>query len=277
MPDNSFMMNTFRRICCVAFFVLFTACSAQHLNLSLDSTAPVQIDHTQAYCNKFNLNGFNGIITSYFDPVQNKLNTNKAKLFLWEAPYEFKYPKSNYIQFHSFYVKNNREEYNSSPVSIELFNDQTLRVKDVVTAIGHELLEDLDLPIDAFLQTYSFILQDIEGWQGLSMSVFNSKNKPLATTKVLIPPFSAHPDLFLTQNNQEQLLFKLHPFSKISNVNNNEMAFYEKAIDICNDAPVDLPFINDVLTKTGASGGGGGSGDPLQELMQDLSFLDDLS
>ena len=258
------MMSIFK-IGCVVFFVLLTACSMQHLNLSLlDSTASVWTDQTQAYCNKFNLNGFNGIIVPHFE--QNKFNSNKARLFLWEAPYEFEYPKSNYIQFHSFYVKNNKEKYNSAPVSIELFDDQALRAEDVVTAISHDLLESLDMPIGAFLQKYSFILQDIEGWQALSMSVFNSQNRPLTTTKVLIPPFSAHPELFHTQNNQEQLLFQLHPFSKISKVNNNEIAFYEKAIDICNDAPIDLnlSFINN------ASGAGGSDNDPLQALMQDL-------
>ena len=258
------MMNIVKQICCAAFFVLFTACSGQHLNLSLDSTVSVWRDQTQAYCNKFNLNGFNGIIVPHFE--QNKFNSNKARLFLWEIPYKFEYPKSNYIQFHSFYVQNNREEYNSTPVSIELFNDQALRAEEVVTAISHDLLESLDLPINTFLQAYSFILQDIEGWQGLSMSVFNSMNKPLTTTKVLIPPFSAHPEIFLTQNNQEQLLFQLHPFSKISNVNSSERAFYEKAIDICNDAPIDL----NLSSIDDAAGGGGSDNDPLQALMQDL-------
>ncbi len=259
----------------IIFLLFFIACSAQHMNLSLDSTVPMWTDQTQAYCNKFNLNGFNGMITSYFDTEENKFNPNKARLFLLEIPYEFNYPDSNYIQLHSFYVKNNREEYNSSPVSIELFNDQAFRVKDVVTAIGHDLLEDLDQPIEAFLQTYSFILQDVDGWQGLSLSVFDSMNKPLATTKVLIPPFSAHPDLFFTQNHSERLLFELHPFSKISNVNNNEMAFYEKAIDICDNAPVDLDM---PLARNAQSPNRGerdrNSDDPLQQLMQDLSILE---
>ena len=269
----------------IIFYCFFTACSSQHLNLSLDSTVPVGTDQTQAYCNKFNLNGFNGMITSYFDTKENRFNPNKARLFLLEIPYEFNYPDSNYIQLHSFYVKNNREERNESPVSIELFNDRTLRVEDVVTAIRHALLKDLDMSVDEFLQTYSFILQDVNGWQGLSMSVFNSINKPLekattttketVTAKVLIPPFSAHPDLFFAQNHSERLLFKLHPFSKISNVNKNEMAFYEKAVDICNDAPVDLNMplaINNQSSRSERHSST--TDDPLQQLMQDLSVLE---
>ena len=270
----------------IIFLLFFTACSAQHLNLSLDSTVPVGIDQTQAYCNKFNLNGFNGMITSYFDTKEKRFNPNKARLFLLEIPYGFNYPDSNYIQLHSFYVRNNREEYNESPVSIELFNDQALRVEDVITAISHALLEDLDMSVDEFLQTYSFILQDVDGWQGLSMSVFNSINRPLekvttkeketVTAKVLIPPFSAHPDLFFTQNHNERLLFKLHPFSKISNVNNNEMAFYEKAVDICNDAPVDLnmPLEKNTQSSKRSESYSSTTDDPLQQLLQDLPVLE---
>ena len=262
----------------IILLIFFTACSAQHLNLSLDSASTVSMDQAQqAYCNRFNLNGFNGIIVSSFNTVEDKFNPNKARLFLWEIPHQFTYPRSNYIQFHPFYVKNNKEEYNSSPVSVELFNNQSFKVEEVVTAIGHNLLEDLDQSIDTFLQTYSFVLQDIEGWQAVSMSVFDSRNKPLATTKVLIPPFSAHPDLFFNQINQERLLFQLHPFSKISAVNNNEMAFYDKAIDICSSAPVDLnipKLDNHQPNRNSNRNRYNASVNPLESLLEDLSVFE---
>ena len=253
-------------LCCI--LISLTACSTDYLSFSLDSSRPFGADKTQVYCNRFNVKGFNGIIVSYFDKTLNRLNENKARVFLWDVPHEFQYPLSNYIQIHSFYVRNNREEYNTAPVSMSLFNNKTLASESVITAISHNLLEDINQPIHTFIKTYSFILQDLEGWQGVAMSVFNSMDKPVKAVKVLIPPFPAHPDLFLQENNQERFLFQLHPFAQIARVNNNETAFYEKAGDMCDDSPIALDIFSTKDRPKDKE-----ERDSVDQLLEDLSFI----
>lgn len=222
-----------------------------------------------AYCNKFNKEGFSGILTAYYDVDQDTFNQNKARLYLYSIPDEWTYPPTNYMQVHTFSISNNKTVFNPTPVSMIIIKDSNSESSSIITVLGHDLLEYLgNISIDELIKNYSFLLKDMNGWNGISLSIFNARNKPIKTTKILIPPFPANPHTYLDKNNQERLLFKLHPFESISYNNDTDQIFYEKGVEFCKDSPEDFEIPS--FQRSSASP------DPLDQLMEDLSFLPDL-
>ena len=220
-----------------------------------------------AYCNKFDSNGFSGFLVAYYDWDKDAFNKNKARLYLEKVPYEFTYPPTNYIQVHSFYIANNKKTFNKIPVSMDVVQNSTSEKSILITTIGHDLLVDMgEIPIDQLIQKHSFILRDVNGWHGITLSVFDLKNKPIKIAQVLIPPFDANPNTFLNTHNRERLLSQLHPFSNISNTNTTDQSFYEKALDFCKESPAQFnvpPFKPQPVTS-----------DPVvDKLIEELSFL----
>ncbi len=235
-------------------FVSFANCTTDYFGFSglgskeLSSTEPNEPASTMVYCNKFDTNGFRGILTAYYNWDQDTFNTNKARLFLWNVPYEFKYPPTSYIQIHSFNITNNKKAFKQTPVSVEVIKSSSDQKLNVVTTIGHDFLNEIEVKdIDDMIQNHSFVLKDIEGWHGVTLSVFDEKNQPVKTTAVLIPPFEANPHTFLNANNHEKFLSELHPFKNIAAVNANDKIFYEKGIDFCKDSPIqfDIPPLSE--------------------------------
>ncbi|MDE0518400.1 MAG: hypothetical protein OXH36_02420, partial [Bdellovibrionales bacterium] len=170
---------------------------------------------------------------------QEAFDTNKAQLYLWNVPPEFTYPRTNYIQIHSFRIENNRKVFKESPVSIDIINNTSNERGITITTLGHDLLEDLEKSIEELIQENSFVLKDMKGWHGVSISIFNVHNKPIhgAKTEILIPPFEAHPHTYLEKQNQERMLHELHPFKKIASSTHKDKIFYEKGRDFCKDSP----------------------------------------
>ena len=221
-----------------------------------------------AYCNKFSINGFSGFLVAYYDWNEETFDKNKAQLYLANVPYEFTYPHTNYIQVHSFHIASNKKVFNKTPVSMDIFNDSSAERSTLVTTIGHDLLEDMrGISIDELIRDNSFILKDMDGWHGITLSVFNVQNRPIKTAEVLIPPFEANPNTFLNAHNQEKRLFQLHPFVNISqNTNTTDQTFYEKGVDFCRESQVrfDVPAFEDHSSA---------GEDPVDKLIEDLSFL----
>ena len=254
----------------------FSNCTTDYFGFSEDEEGPPDYLRNpvalMAYCNKFNINGFNGFLVAYYDWNEEAFDKNKAQLYLANVPYEFTYPPTNYIQVHSFYIANNQKVFNKTPVSMDIFNDSSSERSVLVTTIGHDLLEDTGgISIDELIQTNSFVLRDMNGWHGITLSVFDVQNKPMKTAEILIPPFEANPNTFLNAHNEENRLFQLHPFVNISqNTNTTDQTFYEKGLDFCKESQVqfDIPAFE---TQSPAE-------DPVDKLIEDLSFLpDDLS
>ena len=225
-------------------------------------------DTAMIYCNKFKEKGFSGVLTAYYDSEKDNFNTNRAQLFLWNIPYEFEYPDTNYIQAHAFYVANNKQVFKKNPVSMELVQNTTSEKISLVTTLGHDLLEDLEEKAGDLIQNYHFILKDMDGWHGVTFSVFDKHNKPVKSIQVLIPPFIAHPSAFFRKHNQERLLSELHPFKTLSSRSEKEniKIFYDKGVDFCKDSPVnfEIPDFADGAEE---------QKDPLDQLIQDLSLI----
>lgn len=226
------------------FFLSFSSCTADFFDFSTDTTGDGkgEMDFTDpmVYCNKFHENGFRGTITAYYDWDNDNFHTDKAQLYLWNVPDEFTYPPTNYIQIHLFSVSNNKKNFDKKPVSFEIVGSAT--ASSLVTTISHELLEELgDISIQDLIDGNKFILRDIGGWHGVSLSIFDEQNKPVKTAQLLIPPFEANPHNFFNNNNREQRLLELHPFEKISsNPNNTDKVFYEKGIEFCKSVSIDF-------------------------------------
>lgn len=256
------------------FLVFFPNCTTDYFGFSelgeeTNADSPYSDQIPMAYCNKFNKNGFKGILTAYYDADQDTFHRNKARLYLWNIPDEFTYPPTNYIQVHAFNISNNKTVFKPTPTSMTLIKDSDYEESSIITTLGHDLLEYLgDVSIEELGQNYSFILKDINGWHGISISVFNARNKPEKTIKVLIPPFPANPHTYMDRNNQERLLFALHPFEAISYNNDMDRVFYEKGVDFCKDSPVEFEIPD--FTQSSAPT------DPVNQLIEDLSFLQDL-
>ena len=238
------------------------------INDSLDTTSYSYAPKDPlSYCNKFNKKGFNGTIVANYNWDKNTFDTNKAQLYLWDVPYEFTYPPTNYIQLHSFYIANNKTVFKKKPVSIEIIKDSSDESISLITTIGHDLLEDMGLSIKELILNYSFLLEDMRGWQGIALSVFNAQNKPVKTVQILVPPFESNPHTYMDNHNKEKLLFQLHPFETISHHNTTDRFFYEKGVDFCKSVP--LPF--DIPPFETYSIGK----DPVDQLIDDLSLLPD--
>ena len=220
----------------------FSNCTLDYFNFSNSEneefSSSDRPSSAMIYCNKFNIrSGFNGILTAWYDWDKETFDTNKSQLYLWSIPAEFTYPSTNYIQVHSFRVENNKKTFKESPVSMEVIKNSSGERWSIITTIGHDLLEELGISIEDLIQNNSFVLKDMKGWHGISISVFNEHNKPIKKTQILIPPFEANPHTYLETQNQERTLDELHPFKKIAGVSNKDDIFYEKGKDFCKDSP----------------------------------------
>ena len=258
----------------ILILVSFSNCTTDYFGFSEDAELSNSSTHSMVpmtYCNKFNENGFTGIIISYYDWNTEKFNTNKSHLYLWNVPYEFTHPPTNYIQVHSFSIANNTENYNRSPITMRVTPDSSAHSEQaiLVTTISHDLLDDIGgITINDLIKTHSFILEDLKGWHGITLSVFNAYNKPIKTTRMLIPPFAANPHTYLNNNNQEQFLLKLHPFENMAHIHKTDKVFYDKGLEFCEAAPVplEIPPFKGVETDTT---------DPVNEFINELSVLPD--
>ena len=250
----------------------FPNCTTDYFGFSEDA----QFDGTSRsltpmiYCNKFNENGFNGILISYYNWDTEEFNNNKAYLYLWDVPYEFNHPPTNYIQVHSFSIANNKKNYNRSPVNMQVVPDSSTDNPQnmIITTISHDLLDDIGgITINELTKTHSFVLEDLKGWHGVTLSVFNEKNKPIKISKILIPPFPANPHTYLNNNNREQLLINLHPFENISHAHKSDKIFYDKGLEFCEKSPVplELPPFNEIESTEDQ--------DPVNEFIRELSLL----
>ena len=251
-------------------FISFSNCTTDYFNFSESGEKGSNTDYSfnsseaMAYCNKFNAKGFNGVLVAYYDWDQDTFNTNKTQLYLWNVPNEFTYPPTNYIQLHAFYIANNKTVFNKPPLTMEIIKNSSSETSSLVTTIGHDLLEAMgDITIDELMQNYSFILEDMKGWQGVVLSVFDAQNKPMKTTQILKPPFEANPHTYLDKHNREQLLFKLHPFEEIAYINKKDQTFYEKAVDFCDNVPIQFEVPAFETHNV----------DPVDQLIESLSFL----
>lgn len=260
----------------ILILLSFPNCTTDYFGFSEDTEfngSSIRSLIPMAYCNRFNENGFNGIIISYYDWNTEEFNNNKAHLYLWSVPYEFTHPPTNYIQAHSFSIANNKETYNESPISMQVTPDSSSSFGQniLITTISHDLLEDVGgITIDELIKTHSFVLENLKGWQGITLSTFNVHNKPLKKAQVLIPPFAANPNTYLNNNNQEQRLLTLHPFEKMAHIHKTDRVFYDKGVEFCEDSPVplEIPPFNGTNESTKT--------DPVNEFINELSLLPDL-
>ena len=253
------------------FFIFYSACqldyfswSSSQVNSTVEDGLSQSATDNMVYCNKFDTKGFSGILTAYYDLEKDGFDNNKAQLYLWKVPAEFQYPPTNYIQLHLFRIEEGQETFHKSPVPIDLISKITGTSSYLIKALDHRLLDEQRSPsIDHFLNTYIFILKDIRGWQGLTLSVFNENNKPIKSAQVLLPPFPADPRVYLTRNNKERALQNLHPFANLSHTKETDRVFYEKGLDFCKGSPVnfDVP----AFEKQGPAS--------LDQLLDEFSFL----
>ena len=220
---------------------IFSYSVSEHSSLSEKPKPKGKNSALLTYCNRIHEDGFRGLLTAYYDNELGQYTHNTTWLFLWEVPFELKIP-SNYVQLHRFYIRSNKEIYNKAPVEAEAIRLSNSKKVSIVTAINKDLLSDMGgLTIPQLINKHGFLLQDMGGWQGLSLSLFDSQNKPIKTVKALIPPFESNPNTFLAKHDQEVLLTKLHPFSAISLVKSTtEKTFHEKSKDNCENSPIPM-------------------------------------
>ena len=263
-------INIYIYILNLIFFLFFPSCTVDFFDFSTDTTREGEADFTSpmVYCNKFNENEFKGVIVAYYDWDNDVFNKNKAQLYFWSVPDEFTYPPTNYIQIHLFSISNNVTNFDKKAVSFKMTGNST---SSLVTTISRELLEEMgDISVQDLIDDNKFILRNIGGWDGVSISVFDEQNKPVKTVQLLIPPFEANPHTFLNNSNREQRLLQLHPFAKISdNSNNTDKIFYEKGIESCKSAPIDfeVPSFEEYQEARGANE------DSIDDLLKDLSLI----
>ncbi len=243
---KNLIVLTFISITSLAGLFMLSNCTTDYFSNTQSSTLAGPKKSPKAspfltYCNKIHEVGFRGLLASYYDPDQKNYTKNTTWLYLWEVPFELKVP-SNYVQFHRFYVSNNKEVYNKAPIEAEVIKQSTSEKVSIATVINKDLLTDMGgLSISQLINKYAFLLHDMGGWQGISLSVFDGQDKPVKVTKALIPPFESNPHSFVSKNDQESLLMKLHPFSDIALVkSSNEKVFYEKSKSNCQDSPIPM-------------------------------------
>ena len=257
-----------------ALFMSFSNCTTDYFGFSgpnseeLSSVLDFQPVAVMTYCNRFDKEGFRGTITAYYDHNQDEFDTNKARLYLRRVPSEFTYPPTNYIQMHPFYIANNKTVFKESPANIEVINNSTNDKLAIITTLGQDFINEKTnaKSINDFLRKYSLILEDMSVWQGVALSVFDGRNKPLKTAQVLIPPFEANPQTYLENQNNERRLTELHPFQQISHINANDKVFYEKGLDFCEDAPIEFE-VPDFATHADSAGSS------VDQLLEELSLL----
>ena len=262
------------KLCGLLFFVFLSHCKVDHFSFSrrddsheLGTRPSYRETENLIYCNKFHTNGFQGILTAYYDLGAKDWDRNKAQLYLWKVPVEWTYPPTNYIQLYAFRIEDGREIFSPTPVNINLIINATKDTSLTITALDHHLLKEKGgLSIDKFLKSHVFILEDVGGWQGLALSVFNEENKSVKTARVLLPPFPAEPQVYLRKNNNEKLLLKQHPFGNLFHAEEEAHTFYKKGLDFCKKVSLDF----EVPTFSESSGPAN-----LDQLIDEFSFLPD--
>ena len=247
----------------------FTNCTTDYFFDSSNNTQHYSQEQIipMVYCNQFNKNGFKGYLTAYYDWNNSQFNTDMAQLFLWKFPEEFSYPATSYIQVHSFSIKNNQFVFNKKPLNLEVVNDPTGNKIAFVTTIGHDFLEDIEFSLEELIKSHSFIIKDTKGWNGLSLTVFDVRNKPLQSIKVFIPPFPANPQTYLQYHNNEMMSLSLHPFNNLGKSESDKL-FYEKSINWCQLANVNFD-VPELEIQEGRSN----NYDEIDSLVEDLSLI----
>ena len=229
---------------------LLANCTTDYFGLSSDKSEEAEEKPSHqtplTYCNRFDQNNFRGLLTAYYSESQGSFVRNTNWLHLWEVPYEAQMP-GNYVQFHLFRISNNKEHYHEAPVEADLIKHTSTEIVKIINSIDSDLLSELGgITMDHLLNRYSFLLKDIAGWHGLSISLFNAQNKPTKITKVMIAPFETIPKTYVANNDHEVLLLKLHPFGQLTKLNeHNDKVLYSKGVDNCNDSPIPLLFVPD--------------------------------
>ena len=229
--------------CCYCQLDFFSSTDSTVGNPTVDDFSSHEVKHNMVYCNKFDTQGFSGVLTAYYDLEEKKFNNNKVQLYLWKVPEEFNYPPTNFVQLHLFRIEENRENFDNpnGPVNMSLILKETGAPSHLIKALDHRLLtEKGGIPIDKFLNAHVFILEDTSGWQGVTLSVFNEHDQPIKVARLLLPPFIANPRDYLDQVNQERHLLNLHPFANLFQSKEESKVFYEKGLDFCKNLPVDF-------------------------------------
>ena len=236
-------MHNHKTLFCIVLTIFCVGCSGDFFTWFSTESDDDSSDQTYkphewlAYCNEFSDKGFRGILTAFAEDDQSDFNTNKAWLHLSSVPDTFPHPRSNFIQFHLFNVENNEYKYGPH-ITMDIVADSDKEYIRSTTAIDNKLLRNLGLQsITDLIHNYGFVLNGLDGWEGVSLSVFDEENKPILSTniQVLTPPFLSNPRSYSQRHDSKTALFKLHPFHQISEekFKEPEKVFYEKAIDIC--------------------------------------------
>lgn len=198
------------------------------------STAKKQLYFT---CNVFADETFHGRITN----ENENLDKNCFLLDINKAPKDFLRNETLFLQIYPFLAQNDKFLYGESLRLLTLVKSEK-REKDVIAdsnILDTFLVENhLKIDPDYFFLDHIFKICDVRPeWQGLQLVIYKkniitSKNIPIRTTKILLPPFLIHPQHY--KESQGDMLAAYHPFLEmIPDLQSKPSAYYDRAEDIC--------------------------------------------
>lgn len=246
------MRNLYKAFIFYLCIVLLFSCTAEHFNLSTLDDGTVSKQNTiykqnylesMVYCNKFSVKGFSGILVTKYNQETQKFDNNTSRLILFTVPDEFIYPITNYIQIHAFNIVNNRVTFHDTPIEMQIIGKDNYPTPHSVTSIGHDILKSIqhnNASIDTLIQNYDFMLHNLDGWQGISLSVFSARNIPIKSAKILIPPFESNPHTYMDRHHKQEVLSKLHPMWDFAHMYTKDEFFYNKTTEYCSHVPIDF-------------------------------------
>ena len=180
------------------------------------------LQEEQIFCNPFKENGFEGVL-AVSTPNQNvQISSDSVVLQLDNIPDLFETDRESYIQLRSINYTNNKKTISESPLDMEYYNHRNNVTSLHDNYIDYQIIQNSDLSIDQFFSDYTFIIQDIGGWQSILIGLFNVSDNIVAETQILIPPFEVNPHTYQKNNSDSPKLYQLHPFFNLIAVSQPE-------------------------------------------------------
>ena len=189
-------------------FLLLTSCTPESTGL----LAVKSLQEEQIFCNPFKENGFEGVLTLPTSHQDAQINSDSILLQFDNIPDLFETDRESYIQLRAVNYISNRQTISESPLDMNYYNHQNNVTSLRDNYIDHQHIQNSGLSIGQFFSDYTFIIQDVGGWQSILIGLFNVSDHLVAQAQTLIPPFEVNPHKYKTNNSENPRLYQLHPF-----------------------------------------------------------------
>ncbi len=218
-----------------ALVLIFTSCGP-----SSDLLASESVQEGKIFCNPFDSQGFQGVLSVSSAHARFAYESNTSVLMFYDVPDAFKTQRNTFIQLHGVNYENNKSISSESAFEMDVLNLRNKNPSSITRYIDHEFIHNENYELNDFFSDHAFIIKNTSGWKVMHIGLFNENEDPILKVKILIPPVEANPYIYEENNSGSQTLIGLHPFNnlKTSIEKASDDIFLSRAEDACFKNPI---------------------------------------